>query len=177
MIRGNWVVQSECLYPEKTWSTLNGVPAEFMCRARDYIVSRINQLIHRVINGNLFQLYQFTKKLSLSRQKMADVTQLPAEELKEIMESVAVLNDVSKEWEMAVEHDQQFEKNNSDLVQRQDLVWRSKEEQFSKMEAERPSTSTFSKRIRKRSVRESKPTDSASGASSSKIPSTAAAIQ
>lgn len=39
LIRGNWVVQSEILYPEKTWSTLNGVPAEFMCRARDYIVS------------------------------------------------------------------------------------------------------------------------------------------
>lgn len=39
LLRGNWVIQSECLYPDKTWSMLNGVPAEFMCRARDYIVS------------------------------------------------------------------------------------------------------------------------------------------
>lgn len=86
---------------------------------------------------------------------MADVTQLPAEELKEIMQSVAVLNDVSKEWELAIEQDDQFELNNSDLVQRQDLVWRSKEEQFKEMEAEKPPLASFSKRIRKRSIRES----------------------
>lgn len=103
------------------------------------------------------QLYQFTKKSSLSRQKLAEVTQLPAEELKELFESIAVLNNVSKEWELALPPDTQFEKNNSDLVQRQELVWRSKEDEFSEMEAEKPSTSSNSKRVRKRSVRESKP--------------------
>lgn len=91
---------------------------------------------------------------------MSEVTQLPAEELKELLKSVAVLNNVSKEWELAVEPDPQFESHNSDLVQRQELVWRSKEEEFREMEAERPSTSSsHSKRIRKRSIRESKPMD------------------
>lgn len=104
------------------------------------------------------QLFQFTKKLSLNRQKMADVTQLPAEELKELLQSVAVLNTETKDWELAVVPDPQFEANNSDLVQRQELVWRSKEEQFSEMETEKPAAGGHNKRVRKRSVRESKPT-------------------
>lgn len=41
LLRGNWVIQSDVLYPEKSWSRLNGVPAEFMCSARDYIVRRV----------------------------------------------------------------------------------------------------------------------------------------
>lgn len=90
---------------------------------------------------------------------MSEVTQLPAEELKELLKSVAVLNNVSKEWELAIDDDPHFELHNSDLVQRQELVWRSKEEEFSEMEVEKPSTSAHSKRIRKRSIRESKPMD------------------
>lgn len=106
-------------------------------------------------------MFQFTKKTSLSRQKLAEVTQLPAEELKEILLSVSVLNMETKEWELSVSHDYQFEMNNSDLVKRQELVWRSKEEQFAEMEAEKPTTSKaepsgHSKRVRKRSIREAK---------------------
>lgn len=110
----------------------------------------------------MFQLFQYTKKTSLSRQKMAEVTQLPAEELKEVLMSVAVLNAATKEWELTLPPDPQFELHNSDLVQRQELVWRSKEEQFNEMEAEKPSSTAalpHSKRVRKRSIRESKPMD------------------
>ena len=85
---------------------------------------------------------------------MAERTQLPAEELKEILESVSVLNKTTKEWELALSPDRQFELNNSDVVQRQELVWKSKEQQFSELEAEKPATSSHAKRIRKRSVRE-----------------------
>lgn len=35
---GNWVIKSEVLYPDNTFSATSGVPAELMCRARDYIV-------------------------------------------------------------------------------------------------------------------------------------------
>lgn len=42
LLRGNWAIQSDVLYPEKSWSALNGVPAEYMCRARDYIVSGVD---------------------------------------------------------------------------------------------------------------------------------------
>lgn len=39
LVQGNWTVLSEILYPTGTLSGTNGVPAELMCRARDYVVS------------------------------------------------------------------------------------------------------------------------------------------
>jgi DNA-directed RNA polymerase-3 subunit RPC5 len=39
LVQGNWIVRSEILYPKDTASSINGVPAEIMCRGRDYIVS------------------------------------------------------------------------------------------------------------------------------------------
>lgn len=39
LVQGNWVVNSELLYPKDSISSQNGIPAELMCRARDYIVS------------------------------------------------------------------------------------------------------------------------------------------
>lgn len=41
LVRGNWVVKSEVLYPANTFSSTSGVPAELMCRARDYVVGKI----------------------------------------------------------------------------------------------------------------------------------------
>lgn len=38
LIHGNWVPQSEILYPAETLSNANGVCSELMIRARDYIV-------------------------------------------------------------------------------------------------------------------------------------------
>lgn len=39
LVKGNWIVLSEILYPAESVSSIHGVPAELMCRARDYIVS------------------------------------------------------------------------------------------------------------------------------------------
>ena len=39
LVQGNWVVRSDVLYPKDTSSNVSGVPAELMCRGRDYIVS------------------------------------------------------------------------------------------------------------------------------------------
>lgn len=39
LLHGNWIAQSLVLYPAETLSNLNGVPAELMIRARDYVVS------------------------------------------------------------------------------------------------------------------------------------------
>lgn len=38
LIHGNWVLQSELLYPNETLSNANGVKSELMIRARDYVV-------------------------------------------------------------------------------------------------------------------------------------------
>lgn len=39
LVQGNWIVKSEILYPQGTFSSTSGVPADLMCRARDYVVS------------------------------------------------------------------------------------------------------------------------------------------
>lgn len=39
LLRGNWIAQSEILFPAETLSNSNGVSADLMIRARDYIVS------------------------------------------------------------------------------------------------------------------------------------------
>lgn len=41
LVQGNWVVNSDLLYPKEYLSPNNGVSSELMCHARDYIVSII----------------------------------------------------------------------------------------------------------------------------------------
>lgn len=40
LVQGNWIVKSDILYPQGTFSATSGVPADLMCRARDYVVSK-----------------------------------------------------------------------------------------------------------------------------------------
>lgn len=137
MLRGNWALQSEILYPEGFVSLINGVTAEMMCRGRDYI------------------LYKFMKNelQFMNRQKLSVITQLPHEETKEVLESVAVLraNEKTKIWDLVKPPDYEFEKRHPEIVQRQDTFWKAQEEKFLEMEAEKSE-----KRTRKKSVRESK---------------------
>lgn len=39
LVQGNWIINSELIYPKDTKSHQNGIPAELMCRARDFVVS------------------------------------------------------------------------------------------------------------------------------------------
>ena len=41
LVQGNWVVNSELVYPKDTMSAHSGIPEFLMCRARDYIVCPI----------------------------------------------------------------------------------------------------------------------------------------
>lgn len=132
LIRGNWVAQSEVLYPEGSVSNINGVPAELMVRGRDYI------------------LYKFSTQEFLYRRKVIMSTQLPYEEVFEILQSVARLN-TEKKWEILLPPDNIFESKYSELVQRQKMVWRARENYFNEMDYEKSP-----KRVRKRSVREAK---------------------
>lgn len=58
LVRGNWVVKSEILYPTGTFSAISGVPAESMCRSRDYIVRSIS-LLHKSYVLKFFSLIFF----------------------------------------------------------------------------------------------------------------------
>lgn len=41
LVQGNWIVNSELVYPKDSISSHNGIPAELMSRARDYVVNKI----------------------------------------------------------------------------------------------------------------------------------------
>lgn len=117
MIHGNWVVQSEAIYPPKTVSSTNGVSAELMCRARDYI------------------LYQFYRNEFIDRKKISTVTQVPSDEVKELMLTIAKW-DSKNGWQLLRPPCPRFEQKYPELKQRQDIFWRSKEEIFLEMEQE-----------------------------------------
>lgn len=107
LIHGNWVVQSEKLYQPESVSGINGVPAELMCRARDYI------------------LYQFYRNEVIDRRKISNVTQIPADEVKQILLTVAKRH--RKQWQLLVPPNPQFEEQHQEVKQRQDAYWRAKE--------------------------------------------------
>lgn len=96
-------------------------------------------------------MYKLSKSEDSNRLKFSQITQLPMEEVKQIIISVAKLNS-SKKWELFLEPDLDFEKKNQEIVQRQEVYWKSKLEQFKEMESEK----TITKRIRKKSVRDAK---------------------
>uniref|UniRef100_A0A336KN23 CSON011946 protein n=1 Tax=Culicoides sonorensis TaxID=179676 RepID=A0A336KN23_CULSO len=131
LLRGNWVLQSELLYPESSVSSINGVPGQLMTRAREYV------------------LYKFSHQTQINRAEIQQRTQLPAEEAKEVIASVGKLT--GKVWELLKPIDRDFEKKYPELVQRQQLYWNAKAEGFYEMEMNKES-----KRVRKRSHRESK---------------------
>lgn len=96
-------------------------------------------------------MYKLSKLEDSNRLKFSQVTQLPMEEVKQIITSVAKLNS-SKKWELFLEPDLDFEKKNQEIVQRQEVYWKSKMEIFKEMETEKTTT----KRVRKKSVRDAK---------------------
>lgn len=127
LIRGNWVVQSEIIYPEGSVSGTNGVPAEQMCKARDYI------------------LYRFTQCDKLERQQLALITQLPTEEIREILCSVARLNS-DRTWSLLLPPNEEFSANEQEISDRQNAFWTARADKFNEMEK-------CTKRVRKKSVR------------------------
>ncbi|KAJ6641862.1 DNA-directed RNA polymerase III subunit RPC5 [Pseudolycoriella hygida] len=135
LVKGNWTVLSETLYPDGSVSAIHGVPAEFMRRGRDYV------------------LYQFSKMDYVSRQKVILNTQLPPDEVHEILQTVAQLDRLKNKWHLLLPPDLQFEKNNQEIKQRQDNIWRAMEVKFQEMELDQKSQS---KRSRRRSIREVK---------------------
>ncbi|XP_060522207.1 DNA-directed RNA polymerase III subunit RPC5 [Cylas formicarius] len=105
LVKGNWVVKSEVLFPDNTFSATSGVPSELMCRARDYV------------------LYLFTKQQYVERKKVSSVMKIPSEELKEIFAGVSKLRTHNKGWELSLPTDYDFLSKHPDLAQRQGLFW------------------------------------------------------
>ncbi|KAL1517071.1 hypothetical protein ABEB36_000883 [Hypothenemus hampei] len=120
LVRGNWVVKSEVLYPDNSLSATSGVPAELMCRARDYI------------------LYLFTKEQFVERKKVSSLLKIPAEEVKEIFSGISKLQPHNKGWELTLPTDRDFLTKHADLAQRQNLFWEHRYHQLSHFLINRP---------------------------------------
>uniref|UniRef100_A0A8C7QQG9 Polymerase (RNA) III (DNA directed) polypeptide E n=1 Tax=Oncorhynchus mykiss TaxID=8022 RepID=A0A8C7QQG9_ONCMY len=100
LVQGNWVVKSDVLYPKNSCSPHSGVPAEVLCRGRDFV------------------MWRFTQERSVMRK---EVTLLP-EDVKDFLEHMAVPR-INRGWEFLLPSDSDFIKKHPDVAQRQHMLW------------------------------------------------------
>uniref|UniRef100_A0A8D3D1B0 DNA-directed RNA polymerase III subunit RPC5 C-terminal domain-containing protein n=1 Tax=Scophthalmus maximus TaxID=52904 RepID=A0A8D3D1B0_SCOMX len=99
LVQGNWVVKSDVLYPKNTCSPHSGVPAEVLCRGRDFV--------------------NITNTSSLPSSHLR---QLPPEDVKEFLEHVAKPRH-NRGWEFLLPTDVDFVKKHPDVAHRQHMLW------------------------------------------------------
>ncbi|KFQ17011.1 DNA-directed RNA polymerase III subunit RPC5, partial [Merops nubicus] len=104
LVQGNWVVKSDVLYPKDTSSPHSGVPAEVLCRGRDFV------------------MWKFTQDRWVVRKEVATVTKLCPEDVKDFLEHMSVAR-INKGWEFMLPYDEDFVKKHPDIVQRQHMLW------------------------------------------------------
>ncbi|XP_071427582.1 DNA-directed RNA polymerase III subunit RPC5 isoform X2 [Pithys albifrons albifrons] len=104
LVQGNWVVKSDVLYPKDTSSPYSGVPAEVLCRGRDFV------------------MWKFTQDRWVVRKEVAAVTKLCPEDVKDFLEHMSVAR-INKGWEFMLPYDEDFVKKHPDIVQRQQMLW------------------------------------------------------
>nr|XP_006112855.1 DNA-directed RNA polymerase III subunit RPC5 isoform X1 [Pelodiscus sinensis]XP_006112856.1 DNA-directed RNA polymerase III subunit RPC5 isoform X1 [Pelodiscus sinensis]XP_006112857.1 DNA-directed RNA polymerase III subunit RPC5 isoform X1 [Pelodiscus sinensis] len=104
LVQGNWVVKSDVVYPKDTSSPHSGVPAEVLCRGRDFV------------------MWKFTQDRWVVRKEVATVTKLCPEDVKDFLEHMSVAR-INKGWEFLLPYDEDFVKKHPDVVQRQNMLW------------------------------------------------------
>ncbi|XP_051273359.1 DNA-directed RNA polymerase III subunit RPC5 [Dicentrarchus labrax] len=104
LVQGNWVVKSDVLYPKNTCSPHSGVPAEVLCRGRDFV------------------MWRFTLERSVMRKEITSIIKLPPEDVKEFLEHVAAPR-VNRGWEFLLPTDVDFIKKHPDVAHRQHMLW------------------------------------------------------
>ncbi|KAF3704243.1 DNA-directed RNA polymerase III subunit RPC5 [Channa argus] len=104
LVQGNWVVKSDVLYPKNTCSAHSGVPAEVLCRGRDFV------------------MWRFTLERSVMRKEITSIIKLPPEDVKEFLEHVAVPR-INRGWEFLLPTDVDFIKKHPDVAHRQNMLW------------------------------------------------------
>ncbi|XP_076293456.1 RNA polymerase III subunit E [Lasioglossum baleicum] len=107
LVQGNWVVNSELIYPKESISSHNGIPADLMCRARDYI------------------LLSFTEHEYLDRKTISSVVKLPPDEINEIFTNLAS-HEPKTGWRLAIPPTKDFIDRYPEIAQRQEMFWEAK---------------------------------------------------
>ncbi|KAK2084179.1 DNA-directed RNA polymerase III subunit RPC5 [Saguinus oedipus] len=96
LVQGNWVVKSDILYPKDSSSPHSGVPAEVLCRGRDFVT------------------WKFTQIRWVVRKEVATVTKLCTGDVKDFLEHVAMVR---------IDKGRGVHQKAPDAVQRQHLLW------------------------------------------------------
>ncbi|XP_073684916.1 DNA-directed RNA polymerase III subunit RPC5 [Garra rufa] len=104
LVQGNWVVKSDVLYPKNTCSSHSGVPAEVLCRGRDFV------------------MWRFTLERTLMRKEVAAIIKLPPEDVKDFLEQMSAPR-LNRGWEFLLPTDHDFVKKHPDVAQRQHMLW------------------------------------------------------
>lgn len=107
LIRGNWVVKSNLLYPDKFCSRHSGVAASLLCRGRDYM------------------LWKFTQSRNVIRKDIQSTTKLPADDILEMLNGVAAMRH-GQGWNFRLENDQEFCNKYPDIFAKQNSFWEQK---------------------------------------------------
>lgn len=107
LVQGNWIVNSELIYTKDSVSSQNGIPAELMCRARDYI------------------LLSFTEQQFLDRRAVSTIIKLPSEEIREIFMNLAT-HVPKRGWQLIVPPNKEFGEKYPEIAQRQEMFWEAK---------------------------------------------------
>nr|CAB3265034.1 DNA-directed RNA polymerase III subunit RPC5-like [Phallusia mammillata] len=111
LVQGCWIVKSEILYPTKTLSPVSGTPCELVCKARDYILC----------------LFSYDKYLV--RRELIKKLKVPSEEVKSILEQIAVMK-TGHGWHLRLEPDTHFMEQYPEVCERQSMVWSARYKQL-----------------------------------------------
>uniref|UniRef100_A0A131Z0A4 DNA-directed RNA polymerase III subunit RPC5 n=1 Tax=Rhipicephalus appendiculatus TaxID=34631 RepID=A0A131Z0A4_RHIAP len=112
LVQGCWVVKSDVLYPKDSFSPKTGVPAETMCRARDFL------------------MFLYTQSRFVTQTKFAETVRLPVIDVKTLLEEMA--KPTPDGWEFMLPYDRDFVSKYPDVVQRQQMLWDAKQQFLSK---------------------------------------------
>nr|CAG4638507.1 EOG090X07NA [Cyclestheria hislopi] len=146
LVQGNWVVKSDVLYPKDKLCGVTGIHHEIIIKARDYL------------------LYHFTQNRFADRKPVTTATRIPTLEMKNILEQIAHFKR-GQGWEFALPFDHSFVNKNPEVVQRQEMLWKAKQQQLQQNDFKTPKREPSdspgkSRRQRRRSRRDSCSSDS-----------------
>uniref|UniRef100_A0A8C1YH78 Polymerase (RNA) III (DNA directed) polypeptide E n=1 Tax=Cyprinus carpio TaxID=7962 RepID=A0A8C1YH78_CYPCA len=106
LVQGNWVVKSDVLYPKNTCSSHSGVPAEVLCRGRDFV----SLIILHKNTCNLIYIY-----ICITHMYMC-------QDVKDFLEQMSVPR-LNRGWEFLLPTDHDFVRKHPDVAQRQHMLW------------------------------------------------------
>ncbi|XP_071649711.1 DNA-directed RNA polymerase III subunit RPC5 [Temnothorax longispinosus] len=106
LVQGNWVVNSELIYPKDNASPQNST-SEIMCKARDYI------------------LLSFIEQQFVNRNTISSAIKLTPEEINQIFAELGAYES-KKGWRLKEPPNSDFRNRYSEIDQRQKILWDAK---------------------------------------------------